>query len=159
MKFATGIIGGCVALLLFGCAHHSTIASAPVGVAADYVGSTPGDAPVREFIGGLANDAVCHSIVWQLSFLTNQNSGVPQTFRMTALYRVPTRSNPNRSEDGPKVALEGTWEILKGAKSTPEATVYRVTAAKSQRSVSFAKIGDPLLHLLNADGSLAIGKG
>lgn len=159
MKFATGMIGSWFALLLVGCAYHSTIASAPAGVAAEYVGSTPGDAPVREFIGGLTSNAMCHAIAWQLTLFTNQNSGAPSTFRLTALYRVPTRSNPNRSEDGPKVALEGTWEILKGAKSRPEAPVYRITAAKSQRSLSFVKVGDSLLHLLNADGSLAIGNG
>jgi len=159
MKYASGIIGGWAALFLFGCAHRGAIANAPVGVAAEFVGSTPGDAPVREFIGGLASNAVCHSIAWQLTLFTNQNSSKPLTFRLAALYRVPTRTNPNRSEDGPKVALEGTWKILKDAKSRPGALVYQITAGKPQRSLSFVKVGDPLLQVLNADGSLAIGNG
>ena len=159
MKHATGIIGGWIALALLGCAHRGAVASAAMGAAAEFVGSTPGDVPVREFIGGLASSAACHSIAWQLTFFTNQNSGVPSIFRLTALYRVPARSNPNRSEDGPKVALEGAWEIVKDARSRAGAQVYRITTEKPRRSLSFVKVADPLLQVLNADGSLAIGNG
>ena len=41
----------------------------------------------------------------------------------------------------------------------PDRVVYRLTADKSQRSLSFVKIGDNLLHLLNPDGSLMVGNG
>ncbi len=159
MNYSTGIAGGWVAMLLAGCAHHGVISGAQHGVMAEFVGSSPGSALALEFLGGVASNAPCHSIAWQVTFFTNQNTGLPSTFRLTALHRVPTRSNPNRSEDGPRVALDGRWEILTGARSRPKAVVYRITAAKSQGSLSFVKVGDHLLHLLNPDGSLAIGNG
>jgi hypothetical protein len=159
MRYVCRIIGSCVALVLFGCAHRTVIAEARHGVPAEYVGSTPGGALVREFLGGLDSHAPCHSISWQLTLSTNQDSGLPSTFIVSTLYHVPTRSNPNRSKDGPKVVSQGIWELLKGAKSRPEAEVYRITASNPQRSLSFVKVGDHLLHLLNPDGSLAVGNG
>ncbi|HTD67056.1 MAG TPA: hypothetical protein VK846_11055, partial [Candidatus Limnocylindria bacterium] len=37
--------------------------------------------------------------------------------------------------------------------------IYRLTAGESKRSLSFVKVSDGLLHLLNPDGSLAVGNG
>ncbi|HTD65823.1 MAG TPA: hypothetical protein VK846_04745 [Candidatus Limnocylindria bacterium] len=159
MNFISRTIGCSVALLLFGCVHRGAIAGARDGVAAEFVGSTPGGTRVQEFLGGLASTALCHSVTWQVTLFTNQPTGRPSTFSLTALYHVPMRSNPNRSEDGPKVAWRGTWEILPNVKSGPGQVIYRLTAGESKRSLSFVKVSDGLLHLLNPDGSLAVGNG
>ena len=151
--------GSWVALLLFGCAPGRVMASAENSVAAEFVGSTPGGALPREFAGGLATNVPCHYIMWHLTLLTNQNAHLPATYNLVARYRIPARGNTNQSEDGPKVALHGTWEILKGAKSRPDAVIYRINAEKPRRSLSFVTVGENLLHLLNPDGSLMIGNG
>jgi hypothetical protein len=153
------IIRRCVALLLLACAPCGMMASAQNAVAAEFVGSTLCDARLREFLGGLSTNAPCHCVTWQLTLLTNQNAGLPTTFKVTARHQIPTRANPNRSEDGPRVSLHGTWEILKGAKSRPEAVVYRLTAENPQRALSFVKVSESLLHLLTPDGTLMIGNG
>jgi hypothetical protein len=57
------------------------------------------------------------------------------------------------------VELDGTWEIIKGGQLKAGPTFYRITTAKPQRSLSFVKVGDHLLHLLNPDASLAVGTG
>jgi hypothetical protein len=159
MNSMARMLGCSIALLLFGCAHRGAVADARDGIAAEFVGSTPGGARVQEFLGGLASTAVCHSVTWRITLFTNQPSGRSSTFSLTALYHVPTRSNPNRSEDGPKVAWRGTWETLPGAKSGLGDSIYRLTAGESKRSLSFVKVGHALLHLLNPDGSLAVGNG
>jgi hypothetical protein len=97
--------------------------------------------------------------MWQIELATNQSTGLPAAFNLVARYRVPTRSNTNRSEDGPQVALQGKWEILQGTPSRPGASVYRLSAEKPQRSLSFVKINEHLLHVLDPDGSLLIGNG
>ena len=135
------------------------MAGAQNSVAAEFVGSTLCDTLPREFLGGLATNAPCHYVVWQITLFTNQSTGLPATYNLTARYRTPTRSNPNQSEDGPSVASHGTWQILHGPKSRPDAVVYRLTAEKNQRTLSFMKVSESLLHLLNPDGSLAIGNG
>jgi hypothetical protein len=158
MKNMIWIVRCSVAVLLF-CAPRVVTASAQDSVAAEFVGSTPGDALVREFVGGLATNAPCHNIMWRITLFTNQNTGLPATYTLTALYRVPTRAHTNRSEDGPRVQSQGTWEIVKGAKVRADAVVYRLNAEKPQRSISFVKVNENLLHVLNPDGSLMIGNG
>lgn len=157
MRCVTQFVGCSVALLLFGCANRGVMASAQNSVAAEFVGSTLGDALPREFLGGIATNAPCHNIIWHITLFTNQSTGLPTTYNLVARYRVPTRANPNQSEEGPRVTSHGTWEILKGAKS--DAVVYRLNAEKPQRSLSFVKVGEHLLHLLNPNRSLAIGNG
>ncbi len=159
MKRVTGMVGGSVALwLLLACAPDGFSAS-DRSAGMEFVGSTPGGTLVREFLGGLETNKACHCIVWQITFLTNQKTRVPTTYNLVARYRVPTRANTNQSEDGPGVALDGTWEILKGTKSKPDAVVYRINAGKPARSLSFVKMNANLLHLLNPDGSLMVGNG
>ena len=126
---------------------------------AKFVGSTPCDAGTREFLGGLAADAPCHCIVWELTLSTNESTGLPTTYSLSARYQVPKRSNPNQSEDGPKVTSRGTCEIGTGVQCGPDAVVYRLKAEDSKRSVSFVKMEENLLHVLNSDRSLAVGTG
>jgi hypothetical protein len=127
-------------------------------VVAEFVGSTPCGGLPREFLGGLATNAPCHYIVWQIALSTNQNQDRRGTYSLTARYDVPTASNPNRSQEGPQVTSRGTWEIVRG-KSKPDATAYRITPNGSQRSLTLAKVGENLLHFLNPDGSLMVGNG
>jgi hypothetical protein len=155
----TRIVGGSVALLLFGCVSCGMNAAAQDAVAAEYIGSTLCGAVPREFLGGLATNTPCHYIMWEIRLLTNQNTGLPTTYNLVANYRIPARTNPNQSEDGPRVASQGTWEILKSEKSAPEAVVYQLKADKARGSLSLAKVGENLLHLINPDGSLMVGNG
>jgi hypothetical protein len=159
MRRVTGFLGGAAALLLFGCASRGVVAGDQESSSAQFLGSTPCDDRVREFLGGLGTNTPCHYIMWQISFTTNRNTDLPATFNLVARYRVPTQSNTNQSEDGPQVALQGKWEILQGTPSRPGASVYRLSAEKPQRSLSFVKINEHLLHVLDPDGSLLIGNG
>src|SRR5688572_12730554 len=113
MRCVTRILGCAVAFLLFGCAPRSVMAGAQESRAAQFVGSTPCDDRVREFLGGLGTNTPCHYIMWQISFTTNRSTGLPATFNLIARYRVPTQSNTNQSKDGPQVVLQGKWEVLK----------------------------------------------
>jgi hypothetical protein len=124
---------------------------------AEFVGSTPGGTLVQEFLGGLATNAPCHCVTWRIILSTNQNGAA--TYNLVARYQIPTRDNPNRSENGPSVESRGTWELLKVAKSGTDAVVYRIKGEKSQRPLSLVKIGDNLLHFLNDDGTLMVGNG
>lgn len=146
-------------VLLAACVPDCVSANRQDSVAVEFVGSTPGGALPREFLGGLATNVECHNIKWQVILLTNQSSGLPATYNLVAQYHVPASNNPNQSEEGPKVTSRGTWEIVKGTKSSPDAVIYRINEEKSQRSLSFVKVGENLLHLLNPDGSLMIGSG
>jgi hypothetical protein len=159
MRTLTQIVGGSVTLLLAACVPDGLSANREGLVTAEFIGSTPGGALLREFLGGLATNAECHYVKWQIKLSTNQSAGLPATYDLVAQYHVPARNNPNQSAEGPQVTSHGTFEIIKGAKSSPDAVVYRIIAEQSQRSLSFVKVNENLLHLLNPDGSLTIGNG
>lgn len=146
------ILIGSAALLLVAYAPMALTAKVPPTVA-EFVGSTPADTLPREFLGGLAMNAPYHNIEWRITLITNQNAR-SQTFTLSARYRVPTRANPNLSEDGPEVTSQGTYEVV-----TSSNRVYRLTAQKTRRSLSFVQLGDNLLHMLNSSGTLMVGNG
>jgi hypothetical protein len=159
MRRMIQIIGGSVTVLLAAFVPDGVAANPQDSVAAEFVGSTLGGALPREFLGGLATNAECHYIKWHVKLLTNQTAGLPATYDLVAQYHVPARNNPNQLEEGPKVTSHGTWEIVKGTKSSPDAVIYRMNAETTQRSLSFVKVSENLLHLLNPDESLMIGSG
>ena len=95
--------------------------------------------------------------MWRLTLSTNQNNGAPAAYSLTARYRIPAPNNPNQSADGPEVTSRGTWELLKSTYTWPGAAVYQLRS--ENRSLSFVKVGENLLHMLNIDGTLAVGDG
>ncbi len=122
----------------------------------EFVGSTPCDDLPRQFLGIPANSP-CERITWQLTLLTNQNSRLPITWKLVSTYGMQAQNAPGFVGGGTTVELQGTWAIVKGTKSNPEAVVYDLNADKPQKSMSFVKVGEHLLHLLNRDKSLLIG--
>ena len=159
MKRVIQIVGSSIALLLVCLSPRGAIASDQKLAATEFVGSTLGDALPREFLGGLATNAPCHCITWHITLSAHDKAALSGVYNLTASYQVPTRDNTNRSEPGPKVAAKGRWEILKGTTSRPDAVIYRFTSEKSERSLSFLKVGENLLHLLGPDANLMVGNG
>jgi hypothetical protein len=61
------------------------------------------------------------------------------------------------SQPGTKAESEGKWLIIHGTKTNPEAIVYRLNPDKPDISLSFLKLSDNLLHIVDQDGRLMIG--
>jgi len=151
-----------VALLWLGCAHRSAVGQPTpqeVHATAQFVGSTPAGDLVRTFIGGFASNAPCHSITWKLAFGTNQEASRPATFRLSALYHIPTAENTNRSQDGPTVEFSGTVETTRADGWWPGSKMHRLRATHPERSIALLTVGENLLQVLNPDGSLMVGNG
>jgi hypothetical protein len=53
--------------------------------------------------------------------------------------------------------MEGKWEIVKGTKTDPDTEVYQLLSEDSQVAVSFVKMSDDILHVLNKDHNLMLG--
>jgi hypothetical protein len=121
-----------------------------------FVGSTPCDALPRRFIG-IANDAPCERITWQLVLSRARDTGQPGTYSLQAVHGIQVQSAPGFVDGGTTVQLHGTWAIDKSTRTNSDAVVYRISAEGPARTAYFAKIGDNLLHLLSEDRTLAIG--
>ena len=159
MKNLIGLFASLFAVVQIGCAQKKGVTSVGSSGAAEFVGSTPGDALVRDFLGGLPTNATVHAIRWSLNLSTNASASSKGKFSLTALYKVPTAHNPNLSQDGPRIDLDGSWEILPPAKGRVGEKLYRLKGTKSGRAVSLVQLGDDVFQFLNADGTFAIGNG
>ena len=67
------------------------------------------------------------------------------------------REVQDSSVEEKKLNLEGDWTITKGMGSNPDAIVYRLHDNKTNKTVSFLKLSDDLLHLLDRNNRLMIG--
>jgi hypothetical protein len=118
----------------------------------EFVGSTPCAERALEFLGGLATDAPCMYVRWRILLSAER-------FDVSAAYFVPTRRNPNLDEPGPRTQRHGTWRAERGTRADPDAVVLRLDAAAPKRSLSFARLGGQLLHLLDGERGLVAGNG
>ena len=61
------------------------------------------------------------------------------------------------SEPGTKNETGGKWTIVRGTKTNPGSIVYMLESDKAEKTITFLKLGDNLIHLLDNDGKLMIG--
>jgi hypothetical protein len=134
-----------------------TSAQAPASVKEEFVGSTPCDPVARQFLGGLATNAPCHYIAWDVTLFKSEKPSDPHKYAVTATYWLPGKNDTNQLEQGATVKVEGTWEIARGTKSNPNALVYRLHSKNAAKPVSLAQIGQHLLHFMNEEKTLRIG--
>jgi hypothetical protein len=150
---ATFVLAACFGITVL---HSQPLREGGSSVLGVFVGSTPCDELPRQFLG-IPTNSPCERITWQLTLLTQQNTRLPATYKLVSTYGIQAQSAPGFVEGGTTVEVQGTWAIVKGTKSSPDAVVYALNADKPQRSMSFVKVGDQLLHLLNRDKGLMIG--
>jgi hypothetical protein len=101
--------------------------------------------------------ANCEMIKWNLTLYQDANTLTPTTYTLNGVYGLPQQGTNGLSNGGTKVDREGRWKIVRGIKANPDAVVYELDSGDPQGSVSFLKVDHNLLHLLNRDGSFAIG--
>lgn len=129
---------------------------APTGSSAPAV--FVGTSPCADFVKPLLKiplDANCDRIKWNLTLDRDLNTGTPTTYKLTSEYgfHVDNRTYEIR---GTSVG-EGKWAIVRGAKANPDAMVFQLNSDKPQISISFLKVDQNILHLLDRDGSLVVG--
>jgi len=80
-------------------------------------------------------------VKWQLTLYQEGNTGTPATY----LFR------------GTGTVRTGTWTILHGTKNDPDAAVYQLRPDDSQQLMSFLKVDDNHLFLLDEELNLLVG--
>jgi len=105
-----------------------------------FEGRTPCHALVFEFTT-MAPYSGCLKIKWRLTLYQDQTTGAPSTY----LYQ------------GTRTLREGTWAILRGTDSDPEVVVYQLQLDDEQPPVSFLKVDDNHLFLLDRELNFLVG--
>jgi hypothetical protein len=147
-----------IALLLFAtasvCAQNNTRGNSSVlGV---FLGSTPCSEGTRP-LPGIPDNADCDLIKWRLTLYQDEFKKTPTTYTLHCLYGLPKQGTTGLIAGGKKIDIEGRWTIIKGTASKPRAIIYQLHDNKKSQTISFLKLNDGLLHLLDSDLRLMIG--
>lgn len=121
-----------------------------------FVTTSPCDAASKSLLK-IPATADCEIIKWSLTLHHDPDTPTSATYKLTYAYGLPKQGTNEIAQGGIKVEQKGRWAMTKGAKTSPDAVVYRLDPDKSQESISFQKVDDHLLHLLNRDKSLMVG--
>jgi len=105
-----------------------------------FEGRTPCNDLVFEF-ANMAPYPGCLKIKWKLTLYRDQTTGAASTY----LYQ------------GTRTLREGTWAILQGTESDPEAVVYQLQLDNTRRPVSFLKADENHLFLLDRSLNFLVG--
>ncbi|MCI0611033.1 MAG: copper resistance protein NlpE [Anaerolineae bacterium] len=96
---------------------------------------------------------------WNLVFYQDPQTGDPTTYQLNSTYGLAKPNTNGLVGGGTSISMEGNWTITTGKKNDPEATVYQLNANDSQTTVSFLKVSDDLIHVLNSEKTLIVGNG
>ena len=119
-----------------------------------FVGTSP-CADIARPLLKIPPGANCDQIKWNLTLYHDPNTLTPTTYKLNSEYGFYV-DNRTYVTKGTNVG-EGKWAIVRGTKTDPHAIVYQLDPDKPQIAISFVKVGDHLLHLLNRDKGLMIG--
>ena len=93
-----------------------------------------------------------------ISGFTKPQKHLCQTvYELTYVYGLAQQGTPGFIDGGTTAKMQGVWTIVKGTPSNNNAIVYRLTDNKTSKTISFLKLSDDLLHLLDSDQRLMIG--
>jgi hypothetical protein len=121
-----------------------------------FVASSPCDAASRLLLK-VPVTAGCELIKWHLTLRQDPSTLAPTTYVLTYTYGLPRQGTNGLAQGGTKVEREGRWSMVRGAATSPDAIVYRLDPDKPPESISFLKLDQNLIHLLDGDGKLVVG--
>jgi hypothetical protein len=147
-----------VALLFFVVMNSCSQQNAPgvssiVGV---FVASTPCSQGTRP-LPGIAANADCELIKWKLTFYQHAITKTPTTYQLHATYGLPKQGTTGFIGGGKNIDIGGKWAIVKGTASDRNAIVYQLHDMEANKTISFVKLNDNLLHVLDSEQHLMIG--
>jgi hypothetical protein len=137
---------------------HISVSSAPT--APSMLGIFEGTTPCHNIprpLPQIPANIDCELMTWKITLYQDPNSGVPTTFKLTSAFGLTLPGTPGIRGGGTKVEMEGKWAIIRGTNTDLNAVVYQLNPDNPSRSVSFLKLDDYLLHVLDHDKGLMVG--
>jgi hypothetical protein len=99
----------------------------------------------------------CHEVMFELSKITPYPGCAKMKTRLTLYQDQKTGAPSTYLYMGTSTIREGTWTIVQGTASDPDAEVYQFHLEEGQQPVSFLKADENHLFLLDRDGNLLVG--
>ncbi|GAB4025822.1 copper resistance protein NlpE N-terminal domain-containing protein [Spirosoma gilvum] len=120
---------------------------------AEFVASSPCDMMPRTMLG-IPPNADCELIKWNLALQRDPRNQEPTFYKLTITYGMSQLNTTGFKNGGNHLEKSGNWVILK---DTNGREIYRLNPDTPEQVISFAKLDDRLLHLLDSQGKLMIG--
>jgi len=121
-----------------------------------FLASTPCSQGTRP-LPGIPVNADCELIKWKLVLYQDEVKKTPTHYKLHCVYGLPKQGTTGLIGGGKIIELEGQWTIIKGTASKPRAIIYQLHDPETNQTISFLKLNDNLLHLLDSDQRLMIG--
>ena len=151
-------------LTITACANFNSQINTPSpvprgpGIHAVFAGITPCSAQARP-LPQIPSDTDCEQTIWSLVLYQDPQTGTPTTYSLKSAYGLSKQGTNDLVGGGTPIAMEGKWMITTGTKTDPQAIVYQINPDDPQRTLSFLKINDDLIHVLNSEKALLVGNG
>jgi hypothetical protein len=153
-----------VLVALTACAAAISLSATPSpiptgpNIRAIFEGITPCSRETRP-LPQIPADTNCEQMIWKVILYQDPATETPTTYILESTYGVPQPNTTGLEEGGTPIAMEGKWAIVIGTKTDPEAEVYQLYSGDSQIAVSFLKMSEDILHVLNGDQTMMVGNG
>lgn len=156
MKQSRPVLIAALLLCTVACARSQHDSRENLSVLGTFVASTPCSQGTKPLPGIPAN-ADCQLMKWKLVLYQHKDKQTPATYQLHCWYGLPRQGTTGLSRGGTTIDLAGKWTVLKGTASKPHATIYQLHDSKTNRTISFLRLSNDLLHLLDSDLHLMTG--
>ena len=99
----------------------------------------------------------CMMVEWELTLYIDANTKKPTRYTLRGINRYTVKETNMYSEPGTKSEADGRWAIVRGTKTNPNAILYQLNPDKPGMGLSFLKLSDSLLHIIDQNEKLMIG--
>jgi len=123
-----------------------------------FVASTPCSGNTKP-LPGIPKDAGCELIKWELRLLKDTGEQTSGTYILDCMYGMPKQGTRGFINGGSSLHREGKWTIIKGTPTNPGAIIYKLDPDQPNTSISFLRLNENFLHLLDSHNQLMIGTG
>ena len=127
-------------------------------VPAVFVASTPCSSNTKP-LAGISREAGCELIKWELRLWGESGKPTSGVYVRDCTYGMPKQGARGFIDGGSRLHRKGKWTVIKGIGINPAAIIYRLDPDTPRVSVSFLRLNDNLLHLLDSHNQLMIGTG
>ena len=121
-----------------------------------FEGITPCSALTRP-LPQIPEDSDCDLMIWKVLLYQDSATGSPSIYVLDSMYGISQANTMGPAGGGTAISMKGKWDIQKGTKTDVEAEVYQLYSEDSQVAVSFVKMSEDILHVLNRDQTLMLG--
>ncbi|NIJ52776.1 copper resistance protein NlpE N-terminal domain-containing protein [Dyadobacter arcticus] len=143
-------------LILMTLTFASVMATSSSPDPVTYVSASPCDAVARHYLD-IPKDLDCEMIKWRLSLHKDPRNQSPTRFELTYTYGMTKPGTEGFMNGGFTKALKGQWSSTKSTAPSAGTDVYKLTPDSGKGSISFLKLDENVLHLLDLKGNLMIG--